>query len=469
MVRGKGHAHFPRSSIIASMALHQKIFFFLLVLLPTQLGYHAWPEWAHVLGRRVDYLSPIIYLTDVLLIATMASWFVENFFHKFSIFNLKFLINRRKFIFLIFKLGLLFVFIGINIFVSSSRPVAMYTWFKVLEFVGLGFYVIKTRPPLSLLAYYLSLGVLYSSILAMAQFFLQRSVGGPLWFLGERTFAADTPGISRLSWCLIPGSWCRELLRPYATFPHPNVLGGYLAAILPLLIFNSKFEIPDSSAGKLNQTRKFLIFKFLIIILGMIALLLTFSRSAWIAGAGAIIFTIARIRNYELRIMKSRKYVIFVFFFILYSLFILHRSVNESVVVRLALNKAAISMWETSPLFGVGAGNFLVRLPDALPSRGINFLQPVHNVYLLVFAEIGIVGLVGFAWIIWKAIPFGRRDPRGGKNQRDRALRMAYHMPLFTLLVLGLVDHYPLTLQQGQLLLALFLGLSFSSARPGNR
>ena len=119
---------------------------------------------------------------------------------------------------------------------------------------------------------------------------------------------------------------------------------------------------------------------------------------------------------------------------------------SESVVVRQQLNSAAITMWQHSPLFGVGLGNFLVELPKNLPSRTIYFLQPVHNIYLLLLSETGIVGLGSFLLLLWYIF------------QRIRNSKLK--APIVALLLLGLIDHYPLTLQQGQLLFTLFLSLS---------
>src|SRR5438105_4334390 len=41
--------------------------FLLLFLLPTQLGKHFWPEFSFVQGLRIDYLSPTLYVTDMLV------------------------------------------------------------------------------------------------------------------------------------------------------------------------------------------------------------------------------------------------------------------------------------------------------------------------------------------------------------------------------------------------------------------
>src|SRR5476651_2543095 len=45
------------------------LFFYLLILfLPTQLGKHFWPNFSFVYGIRVDYLSPTIYISDILFV-----------------------------------------------------------------------------------------------------------------------------------------------------------------------------------------------------------------------------------------------------------------------------------------------------------------------------------------------------------------------------------------------------------------
>src|ERR1035437_10261792 len=54
------------------------IFFYLLVLfLPTQLGKHFWPNFSYVYGIRIDYLSPTLYFTDLLVIGLILFWVLE--------------------------------------------------------------------------------------------------------------------------------------------------------------------------------------------------------------------------------------------------------------------------------------------------------------------------------------------------------------------------------------------------------
>src|SRR5687767_1088681 len=51
----------------------------LLLFLPTQLGKHFWPEYSLLSGFRVDYLSPTLYLTDMLVLLLFLQW---SFVHR---------------------------------------------------------------------------------------------------------------------------------------------------------------------------------------------------------------------------------------------------------------------------------------------------------------------------------------------------------------------------------------------------
>ena len=150
---------------------------------------------------------------------------------------------------------------------------------------------------------------------------------------------------------------------------------------------------------------------------------------------------------------------------ILLSLGILHslNFIDESVVVREQLNAAALTIFGHSPIFGVGPGNFLVELPKALPSRAVYFLQPVHNIYLLVMAEGGLVGIGIFGWLIWIVIKSKTSQEQNKSRAKQVSVPTILLVPLLTLLLLGFVDHYPLTIQQGQLLFTLLLSLNLLS------
>src|SRR5580700_6749474 len=54
------------------------LLFFFFLLLPTQLGKHFWPDFSIVSGIRIDYLSPTIYFTDILLILLFVAFLLRQ-------------------------------------------------------------------------------------------------------------------------------------------------------------------------------------------------------------------------------------------------------------------------------------------------------------------------------------------------------------------------------------------------------
>src|SRR3990167_538799 len=67
----------------------------------------------------------------------------------------------------------------------------------------------------------LAISIFWQAYVMFMQFVFQKSLG--LWFLGERNFSVDTPSIAHV---YIFG---KQLLRPYGTFPHPNVAAAFFA------------------------------------------------------------------------------------------------------------------------------------------------------------------------------------------------------------------------------------------------
>src|SRR5207302_10998346 len=68
------------------------------------------------------------------------------------------------------------------------------------------------------------------------------------------------------------------ILRPYATFSHPNVLAGYLTIALAIVISNIKYQISKTQKYSSKVTQVILLTA--VLSLGTIALFLTLSRVA---------------------------------------------------------------------------------------------------------------------------------------------------------------------------------------------
>lgn len=187
--------------------------------------------------------------------------------------------------------------------------------------------------------------------------------------------------------------------------------------------------------------------------LALIALCTTFSRSAWVvAGISSAYVIYAHPKKY------ARFFLTIAIVVCIGLVVTLPYLGDESFVRRTELNQSAIRLWQQSPFVGIGLGNFIIRLPEVSVHRQINYLQPAHNIYVLLLVETGLVGLGAVIFLFLAASGavirrvLGKGIQPGGYS--------IYAVSLVCILFLGFVDHYMLTLQQGQLLLTLFMSLT---------
>ena len=54
------------------------LLFLTLLFLPTQLGKHFWPDFSYIYSLKIDYLSPALYLWDLLVIGLVIVWFLSR-------------------------------------------------------------------------------------------------------------------------------------------------------------------------------------------------------------------------------------------------------------------------------------------------------------------------------------------------------------------------------------------------------
>jgi len=417
--------------------IENALFFLILLFAPTQFGRHFWPSFSYILGIRIDYLSPTVYLTDILIfllfiffITSLQIKYLSKLFKKFSwlSINLLFLIA--------------FLFLGV---IFSKSPLAgFYGLLKLLEFIFFGVYTTRfiTKINFRKILFVFSVAIIFESILSVVQYLKQSSIGGFFYFFGERTFNGQTPGIANAS---INGEL---ILRPYGTFSHPNVLGGYLLIGMILILFN--LGSAKKQLGKILYS--------ISLIGGTLALILTFSRIAillWLI----VIFTFLISKSGKKILRKNIAFFLIfisiVIFFIFYTPIISRLSnislYDESFSQREELLKSSLVIIKTHPFFGTGLNNFLLELAQVQKTNNVTFyLQPTHNTFLLVAVQTGILGLIYFIGFLAKTFKkaFWKRD------------LINYRIIIFlSILVLGSFDHYFLTVQQGQLLLSFIVGL----------
>jgi O-antigen ligase len=238
-----------------------------------------------------------------------------------------------------------------------------------------------------------------------------------------------------------------RILRAYGTLPHPNILGGF--AFLCLL----------GPAGLFLKARNTNIPSLLLYVLGLILILLTFSRSSWLGLIAFFIFLVLKSKH------LNRKLLLLLFAATLITMIFTLVPVRDLVFTRISvapvqteqlsafgrswLNRQAVEMILAHPLTGVGAGSFILELAKYAVEGAI--IEPVHSFFLLVGAELGMVGLlILIALVIRIAVGMFRvRTPQA----------ILVSATLAGLGVIGLFDHYLWSLAPGRIMLGIALGL----------
>lgn len=408
------------------MKLHQILFGLLILLLPVQLGKHFWPDFSFINGIRVDYLSPTIFLTDLLIIAVLCAWLIDR--RKiFRVIDCGKIFKRYRILFL----SLCLMFIGV--IVAENSTVAAIKLLKIIELLALWFYVKNNDGTRKSLFQLLPVAALWSIALALTQFIGQRSIGGIFWWFGERSFSSNTPGIAQ---AIIDN---QLILRPYATFPHPNVYAGFLLVSSIIFFFTNEIN---------KSIKKMLM--FLTFILGI---LISFSRSSVLSGI--IISFIYCLQRFSIK--KNNLLLISLVSVGAFSLLLFSGKISSEnpITERIDLISKSSKMIKNNLFFGVGLNNYLVRLPDYGSRPGFpSNLQPVHNIYLLILAEVGIFvsTIVGYLF----AITFKKTIKANGVE----------FFLLLAIVIIGFFDHYWLTLQQGQIIFTVVLGICWQTKRP---
>lgn len=245
------------------------------------------------------------------------------------------------------------------------------------------------------------------SVIGITQFATQFIVGVDAVFQFWASLAPFIYGDTFSQSILAHSSWLVEisgatLFRALAFFPDPHIFGFYLAFVTPLAFFSKRT-----------------LFKIFGIIF-ISALLLTFSRAAYVGVLGAFVsFPLIALsakrkaQNVKLqRKAQSFKLLVVVLTFALFALslflspirsrFLSSFNITEgSIAGRLENWSQALSLIRENPALGVGLGNYARALD---PLAGERSPVTAHNLYLDIWAELGIVGLALFLGIAFLAL-----------------------------------------------------------------
>lgn len=201
-----------------------------------------------------------------------------------------------------------------------------------------------------------------------------------------------------------------------------------------------------------------------MIAVNMVALLLTFARGPWLAMALCAIVILASSRFKKLALYAA-------VFFMAGLLFIIS-PISREVPLLSDLNKrvamtlqgyssgreviyaAGFQMIRDNPVLGLGIGGveknysaYVNKIPGADEYRKSLVYGHLHNVYLQIWAECGLFGIVSFLYLLgytffrlWP-VSFGRAGSSAFPGQMERAFARGAFMALFAMCLMGLTEY----------------------------
>jgi len=302
----------------------------------------------------------------------------------------------------------------------------------------------------------------FESVITIAQYFNQAPLG--LRILGEVSPNSFFTHINTNRWTLdyiFPRkSGSDVLIRASGTFPHSNVLGGFLCAALL-----SSYSLVEKFKSK--------IFFFFAFACQFFALSLTYSRSAFLSWIlGTFVWLGLHIFYEGIRKTWKNPAIRFMTFSILLSLTLSTGLLYEQIfsrggilnysnslakgsdTIRLDYQDIALRMIRNKPITGVGYSQMTLRTPEYLtadedPQKTIS---GTHNIYLFLCAETGIISLAAFLAFIGFLLRAAFQAPFTPQIASLLSIFIAF-------LFIGMCDFYPILFQQGKLLFFGFAGL----------
>lgn len=419
-------------------------------------------ERSFIFGSYIDYTTIVVYLNDFLLVAALLFLVAHYIIVK------KHILDRST---RIFGLMLLAFFVSqLPSLIANYSPLALVTILQTLLLCLLSLsayiYARSISSPWVLL-WPLILAGTYQSLIAITQFTTQHWLGYAL--LGESPFTPTTLNVAKI---VVRGD---TYVRAYGTFPHPNVLAGFLVVTLSAT-FTYFIAARTFTIIKLSK----LLLWLGIIVLQFTALILTFSRSGWLGAVlgvgipGIFVLTKAFASQESEHIKKRLQGALIV---LVAACVIIIVGVLPYIQARgtiqdsngdyaasertLLLNVSRETFFQ-HPLFGTGPKTFLANVTKYTLDHNqiIQYwqYQPVHNIYYLVLVEYGISGFTGVLLLILLLLTTFLRSYKK-LNESSQTLTVVIGSSLLSYLVIGLFDHHPWDIHQSQLTIFLLIGM----------
>jgi len=428
-------------------AIHYGILLFVF-LVPWQARLVLVP--GSINGAYWEYGTQSLYATEVLLFVVLVAVAAKG----------ALAITRQKPDFALKKLyspagmlALAVAWAGLSVMWSPDPSVGLEHWIVLIE-AGVVFLILASGAvPFQKFSWAIILSGSIQAILAFVQFGMQEVFGGA--WLGMAYQHASILGTS------VVETDAMRMLRPYGSFPHPNMLGGWLALSL-LLAMREARRTPLA---------------YIAIAVLSVGLAATFSRSAWLAfGAGLAMYSLigligllrSRVRSLAMTREALALAVMALFVGVLVAsypepfkerIFGSNRLEAKSVEERASGIAESWQLIKQHPITGVGIGNYGLGVHrDIDASKPAYHYQPVHNVPVLIMAELGLVGLV---LMIMFLLSLRTLVLKGEAILSSRRGWLSAGVFLLPLAILALFDHYLWSLYSGMMMGAVYLSIFY--------
>ena len=353
----------PVLAILAREKLRLLLLVLALLALPVPVNRMLYRDSVYELKIGAHHL-PGLSLSDMCFLVLLSIWLLETLLRKRAV--------KTPATPELFLPAALVVWTGLSVLYAPEAKASFFETLRLTKIFIIYLCVLSTLEEHKALRYTvisLLATVALKSLLAIAQYFTGSGLG--LQVLGEaETFAfAETEAPQMLT------------RRTSGTLTHPNLLAAYLALITPLAM---SFGL---SAIKVRHK----VLCLFVILLALAALLVSGSRGGFMAltAAGGVVLLLQMWRS-------GRPRYFFLWWLatalslglaaLLLGQILATRPVGPVLYNRLQLMSRAWEVVQAYPLTGVGAANYLVLVDRLL----------VHNAYLLVAAETGLIGLALF-------------------------------------------------------------------------
>ena len=342
----------------------------------------------------------------------------------------------------------LYFFLAIAFFSLSFSHFNQIGWFHLIHVVSaamLYFLLTDERTNIKQVLSLFLLGLMVP--LALGWFQLIHGSSPDSTTLGIAAKDVLTPGVA------VVETAAGRLMRAYGTFPHPNIFGGYLAFAVIALGYLSlrlkKYEWGMALVG--------------VALVGA-TLVITFSRSAWLGlFIGCLVLIGLMLWQKKMPPRRALPILMIGLASVLSTLILFHNQVFSRVhptsrIEVISLEERA-SQYQTvddvflsASFFGVGPNAYTFVLSQRDPDHPVWSYQPVHNTFLLILSELGVVGILFFGYFIFSVNPIAHASI-------DKPNGMFAIVIGITFFVIALFDHYLWSLWPGLALSALACGV----------